>query len=277
MCGGSGSATFIMDDSALVNAMPEYEHIDYEVSEHIGEIIMKREPVNALNNELLDELLAVYQEASADNDVRVIILTSGLDRAFSAGVDLKEGADLSTWERYQRGKKTYNKQFDLQHTMGKPTIAAVTGAAFEAGITIAVSCNCIVVNEDAEWGYTATNVGIYPGMHIEHLPKIMGRHKAFEVLYSGEPITGEEAEELGIVNYAVPPEEVKPKARELAKKFARVPPNIMEVGHDAFMRTNDLDVRRSRQWQIPTISMLRNIRGSSETRDEYIDGGPPDW
>src|SRR6185436_5066912 len=197
-----------------------FRYIDYAVQNRTAEITMHRAPVNAIDHALIDEINAAYRQAKADPGVRAVILTSAFERAFSAGMDLamihgKRGLDL---RRYLQ--KLYMEMHDLQYRMGKPTIAALTGPARAAGVTLAVSCDCIVAADTASIAYPEIAVGVIPAMHFVHLPRQIGRHKAFELLFTGKPVSASEACAMGLVNKVVPAAEVKQAARALAADFA---------------------------------------------------------
>ncbi|HSI00547.1 MAG TPA: enoyl-CoA hydratase/isomerase family protein [Reyranella sp.] len=161
-------------------------------------------PVNAIDHALIEEINAAYREAKAHPGGRAVILTRAFERAFSAGMDLamirgKRGLDL---RRYLQ--KLYRERHDLQYRMGKPTIAALTGPARAAGVTLAVSCDCIVAADTASIAYPEIAVGVIPAMHFVHLPRQIGRHKAFELLFTGKSVSAEEACAMGLVNRVVP-------------------------------------------------------------------------
>jgi len=257
--------------------MSSFEHLDYEVSDHVAEITMVREPVNAINWRMADELFGAYSAAKDDDDVRAIVLTSGVDRAFSGGVDFEMSRGMSGSEHRRFQELFYLQQHDIHHRMGKPTIAAVTGPAMAGGVTLAVNCNCIVMNEDAELGYPEIDIGFVPGFHFVHLPRQIGRHRAFELLFSGEPITGTEAEDIGLVNRAVPPEEVLSEARDLARTFAEKPARIVQVAHNAYMQMVDDGYRRGLGHVMALSSYVTNLDESHEGRDAFVEGREPEW
>ncbi|HWA38964.1 MAG TPA: enoyl-CoA hydratase/isomerase family protein, partial [Burkholderiales bacterium] len=118
--------------------------INYSVSEKVATLELCRAPVNALNHELVEALLAAYRRAKDDPEVRAVILTSAFDRAFSAGMDLAMIRGGSGMDLRRFLEKLYFEMHDLQYRMGKPTIAALNGPARAAGVTIAVSCDCLI-------------------------------------------------------------------------------------------------------------------------------------
>ena len=254
-----------------------YDNIAYDIDENVAEITMERAPVNAINVELATEVADAYRRAKDDDQVRAVILTSAFEKAFSAGVDMNMSSEQSGYEKREFLETLYFEIHNLQYQMGKPTIAALTGPAVAAGVTLAVTCNCIIASEDAKMAYPEMTVGSLPAMHLVHLPRQIGRHRAFELLFSGEPISTPEAERIGLINRAVPADEVKSEARTLAKTFAKCPPDMMKIGHNAFMRANDSHYRQNIEWLVDTVSLNSEFPSSQEGRDAFAESRSPDW
>ena len=165
----------------------------------------------------------------------------------------------------------------MQYRMGKPTIAALTGPARAAGVTLAVSCDVIVASDTASIGYPEIEVGVIPAMHFVHLPRQIGRHKAFELLFSGKPISADEAYSRGLVNYVVPQAEVKERARALAKDFAMKSPLVMELARDSFMRANDFEYRRAIENVVETICNIIELDDAKEGLNAFNEKRRPRW
>jgi enoyl-CoA hydratase len=255
----------------------DFQNLDYAVRDRVAEITLRRPPVNAIDHGLIDDLNAAYRRAKADPGVRAVILTSAFARAFSAGMDLamirgKRGLDL---RRYLQ--KLYFEMHDLQYRMGKPTIAALTGPARAAGVTLAVSCDCIVAADTASLAYPEILVGVIPAMHFVHLPRQIGRHKAFELLFTGQPIGAAEACAMGLVNKVVPAAEVMEAARALARDFAAKSPLVMELARDAFMRANDFEYRRAIENTVETICNIIETDDAQEGLAAFNEKRPPRW
>ena len=251
--------------------------IDYTVRNRVAEITLKRAPVNAINHELIDGLLAAFAEAKADAGVRAVILTSAFEKAFSAGMDLAmiktgRGIDLRRFL-----EKLYFGMHDAQYRLGKPTIAALTGPARAAGVTMAVSCDMIVASSEASLGYPEIDVGLIPAMHFVHLPRQIGRHKAFELCFTGKPISAQEAERRGLVNHVVPQAEVLPKARGLALDLASKSPAVMQLARDSFMRANDYEYRRSIENTVETICNIIELDDAKEGLAAFNEKRKPNW
>ncbi len=257
--------------------MSEFELLSYEVEDHVALITMRRPPVNAINMALSQEINAAYAKARADDQVRAVILTSGCEKAFSAGMDLGMMRGGSGLELKRFLEEFYLAMHDLQYRMGKPTIAAVNGPARAAGVTLAVSCDVIIAAEDCDMGYPEIDVGLIPAMHFVHLPRQIGRHPAFEMLFTGTPINFREAAARGLVNRAVPRASVLDEARALAREFASKSPVVMKLARDAFMRANDLDYRRAIENTVETICHIIETEAAQEGLAAFNAKGPPDW
>lgn len=257
--------------------MPTPDLVSYEVRERIALVTMRRPPVNAVNFAFIEAIHAAWRRADRDPDVRAIVLTSAFDRAFSAGMDLdmiagKGGAGLRAFL-----EKFYLETLDIQYRLTKPTIAAVNGRARGAGVTLAVTQDVIVASEDADLGYPEIDLGLIPAIHLVHLPRNIGRHQAFEYLFTGEPIPARRAEAMGLVNHAVPRAEVLPKAMAIAQKLAEKAPDAIRLGRQSFMRANDLDYRRNIENQVETMCNVMETAAAREGLAAFLEKRKPRW
>jgi enoyl-CoA hydratase/carnithine racemase len=219
--------------------------VRYEVSDGIARIILDRPSVNALDLDMIERVVAALETAANDDAARAVVLTSAVPKRFCAGLDLKILLGKSDAEVRGVLQELYVRLHDAQCNLGKPSVAAVAGAARGGGMTLAISCDVIVAGAGATFGYPEIDVGLIPAIHFAHLPRIVGRHRAFELLFSGRSFGAEEAGRLGLVSRIVPDAEVEAAALALAATFAAKSPTIMRLGRAAFMRQNDLDYRRS--------------------------------
>jgi enoyl-CoA hydratase len=224
--------------------MTAADTIQYGVSDRIAEIGLHHPPVNALTLAMLERLVAAFKRAGEDDGVGAVLLTSSLPARFSAGLDLKNLAGQPASTVRSLLDKLYVELTDAQFNLGKPSIAVVNGAARGGGMTLAISCDVIIAGQDATFGYPEIDLGLAPAIHFVHLPRIVGRHRAFELLFSGRAFPAAEALALGLVSRVVPGESVHREARELARVFAMKSPNTMRLARAAFMRANDLGYRR---------------------------------
>jgi len=257
--------------------MSEAEFVRYEIRDRVAEITLAREPVNAINHQLIEELLAAYARARADENARAVILKSDCAKAFSAGMDLKMIRGGSGLDLRRFLEKLYMGMHDAQYRMGKPTIAAIEGPARAAGMTLAVSCDMLIAADDVDFSYPEVVVGVIPAMHFVHLPRQIGRHKAFELLFTGDTMTASEAAARGLVNYAVPRAQVIDKAREFGQKFASLSPVVMQLGRDSYMRANDFEYRRAIENTVETICNIISTADGQEGLNAFNEKRPPNW
>ncbi|MBO0715812.1 MAG: enoyl-CoA hydratase/isomerase family protein [Rhizobiales bacterium] len=215
----------------------------YEVAGGIACIRLARPPVNALDSAMVRSVIAALKRAAADDDVRAVVIASAVAKRFCAGLDIVALAGRSTDEVRTLVHELYVGLFDAQCQLGKPSIAAVNGAARGGGMTLAVSCNVIVAGTGATFGYPEIDLGVIPAIHFAHLPRIIGRHRAFELLFTGRPFEAGEAAALGLVNRVVPDADLETEALKLAGAFAAKPEAAMRAGRAAFLRQIDGDYR----------------------------------
>jgi enoyl-CoA hydratase len=209
------------------------------VNDHVAEITLGRAPLNILDVPFLEDLLAALRRAAADDQIRAVIVASGLPNVFSAGIDLNGVLAADGLAVHHLLEKLYIELADVQHSLGKPSIAAISGAARGGGMTLAIQCNVILAAKTATFGYPEVDVGLLPAIHFIHLPRIIGRHRAFDLLFSGRSFSADEAAQLGLVSRVVDAAKLLDEARALARTFAAKPAVAMRLGHAAFMRFND--------------------------------------
>jgi enoyl-CoA hydratase/carnithine racemase len=204
----------------------------------VARIALAAPPVNALTVPMMQDFLAAMRSAGADDTVRAIVIESAVPRYFCAGLDLQVLKGQADDSVRQILDCLYTELMDVQFGLGKPSIAAVAGAARGGGVTIAVSCNVIVAGERASFGYPELDVAMLPAIHLAHLPQIVGRHRAYELLFTGRSFDAYEAHELGLVS-RIATGTVIDEALALAQTFAAKPPEAFRTAHAAFMREND--------------------------------------
>jgi enoyl-CoA hydratase len=198
-----------------------YENLLYERKDRIGTITVNRpERLNALSLRTIQELAAVLSEAAEDQGVRVLIVTGAGDKAFVAGADIKELAEMrpvSGRETALRGQAVFQKL----ETLGKPSIAAINGFALGGGCELALACSIRLASRTAKLGQPEVKLGIIPGYGgTQRLARLCGKGVAHELCLTGEMISAEEAQRIGLVNHVYEPAELLPAATALARKIA---------------------------------------------------------
>ena len=215
----------------------------FESKDHIATITLNRpENRNSMTPDLLVGLSDAVAEARADRDVRCVILT-GRGRSFCAGADFKsrgasDEGELPPHERSFRMYSHFLKVLEIE----VPTVAALNGHAIGGGLGLAVVCDLRVANREAKYGANFVRLGLHPGMATTYLlPRLMGLPRATEFLLTGRIVTGAEAAEAGLVNYAVEPDAVIEKAGELAQEIATAAPLAVRWTKQSIYRHVDWD------------------------------------
>jgi enoyl-CoA hydratase len=251
--------------------------VSYTVADGIARITLNRPPVNALNLETIRAIVAALRRAAADHEARAVVLTSAVPRRFCAGLDLALLLGKSSEQVREVLQALYVDLHDAQYNLGKPSIAAVGGAARGGGMTIAISCDVILAGNLATFGYPEINIGVLPAIHFAHLPRIVGRHRAFELLFSGRSFDAQEALGLGLVSKIVADTELDASAMALAAEFAAKSPAVMGLARAAFMRQNDLDYRRSVASAVEDFCNVATTAAAQEGIRAFLEKRPPKW
>jgi enoyl-CoA hydratase len=151
--------------------------IRYDVQDHVAEILINNPPVNGLTHEVMDALMAALARASADPQVRCVIIASAVPGRFCGGLDLGTFLGGTPADKHAMVQKLYARLCDVQFDLGKPCIAAITGAARGGGMSLAISCDMMVAADNSTFGYPELDVGLLPAIHYATLPRIIARRR----------------------------------------------------------------------------------------------------
>ena len=251
--------------------------VRYEVRDNVAEILLDNPPVNALDDAVMDELLAALERARNDKTARAVILGTAIPKRFCAGLKLDAFRTGSSAEGRKLIDKIYVRLVDAQFNLGKPSVAAVTGAARGAGMTLAISCDLIVAADTATFGYPEIDVGLVPAIHFTHLPRIVGRYRAFELLFTGRTFDAQEAQSLGLVNRVAPADTELDEARTLARILAAKSPELMRIGKTAFMNAIDSDYRRGVAGAVELVCAVSSTEAFREGMAAFVEKRKPVW
>ena len=203
-----------------------FERLLFEVDEFgVALITINRpEKLNALSSAVIAELEQAFERVRNDAAVRAAIVTGAGDRAFVAGADIGELAELSPVQLHEYSRRG-QAVFRVIETCGKPVVAAVNGFALGGGLELAMACTVRFASDAARMGQPEVKLGILPGYGgTQRLPRLVGRGRALELLLSGEPVNALEAYRIGLVNAVLAPAELLAHSRAwLAKVLANGP------------------------------------------------------
>jgi enoyl-CoA hydratase len=219
----------------------EFKYIIYEKAEGVATITLNRPNVlNAFSKEVVDEILLALDDAKADANVRVLVLTGAGERAFSAGADIKAMAGMTALKARELSLMGEKLCVTLEN-MEKPVIAAINGYALGGGLEVAMSCDLRVASETARVGQTEINSGLIPGWGgTQRLTRLIGMTKSKELIFTGKMIDAKTAEQLGILNMVVPADKFRETVRQFATDLALKAPVAIRVAKAVINKGADM-------------------------------------
>jgi enoyl-CoA hydratase/carnithine racemase len=237
------------------------------------------EVMNSFNFAMLRELRDQVEKLHWDREVRVVIITGAGEKAFCAGADLKERASLGE-DQVREFIYTIRNLFTFIEYMNKPVIAAVNGVALGGGTELALGCDIRVASENATMGLTETRLAIIPGAGgTQRLPRLIGRGKAKELIFTGRRVDAREALEIGLVNKVAPAEKLIDTCLEMAGMICEAGPiaigqakYAINYGLEADLHTG-LAIESNAYWvTIPTEDRLEGLAAFREKRKPVYKG-----
>jgi enoyl-CoA hydratase len=208
-----------------MSSSPILENLLYEKKGAIAYVTLNRPKVlNALNRQTWKELRTVFEDARDAPEIRGVILTGAGDKAFIAGADIGELADVTAVEA-EKSSSFGQAVLDLIENLGKPVIAAVNGYALGGGCETAMACTIRVAAEHAKFGQPEVTLGLVPGGGgTQRLPRLVGKGRALQLILTGGMIDAQEAHRIGLVNEVVAAGDLITRAEAILKQiFANGP------------------------------------------------------
>ena len=247
---------------------------------HVALLTLNRPRVmNALNFPMLRALKERLDALWFDREVRVVMITGAGEKAFCAGADLKERATLSEVQ-VKEFIRTIRDTFTMLEEMPKPTMAVMNGVAFGGGLEMALACDLRYAAESARMGLTETGLAIIPGAGgTQRLPRVVGKARAKELIFTARRITAREAAEMGLVNEVVPDDRLLERAFEVAQEIASNGPLAVAQAKYAINMGAEVEIHaglfiESRCYDniIPTKDRLEGLKAFQEKRKPQYRG-----
>jgi enoyl-CoA hydratase len=256
----------------------EFGNTLYEKSEGIATITINRpKALNALDKLTVQEISARLDEAEEDEAIKVIIITGSGDKGFCVGLDLKFVKGISAvggMHLSLLGQKLTKKIEDLK----KPVIAAINGYALGGGLELAMSCDLRIASETAKVGQPELNVGLIPGWGgTQRLPRLVGRGRAKELIFTGKMVDAKTAEGLGLLTKVVPPGELKSAANELAKELMAKPPVGIQLAKQLINSSIETDLTRGLVQEAQAFGVLASTEDFDEGVAAFIEKRKPKY
>ena len=252
--------------------------IIYDKQDNVAWLTLNRpEVLNAQNALLLEELYSGLERANEDDEVFVIVITGAGDRAFSAGADIGE---FTSWyaidviKKYKGAKRTY----ELVREIPKPVIAMVNGLALGGGCELAIFCDLVVSSKSAKLGQPEIQVGVFPPIAAQIMPRIIGRKAAMDLILSGRIISAEEALQMGLVNKVVADGELDSATTEFLKPYLKLSAEVLRKTKKAIMAglTDDLELSLRIIEDIYLNELMKTV-DAQEGLKSFLEKRKPEW
>jgi enoyl-CoA hydratase/carnithine racemase len=234
----SATATLTPSPATVPAASPTatlaLANVLYEKKDAIAYVTVNRPKVlNALNTPTWKDLRTAFEDARGDTAIRGVILTGAGNKAFIAGADISELAQVAAFEAEQSSRFGQDV-LDLIENLGKPVIAAVNGFALGGGCETAMACTIRLAVDTAKFGQPEVTLGLVPGGGgTQRLPRLVGKGRALQLILSGEMISAQEAYRIGLVNEIVAPGDLITRAETVLKKIASNAPIAVKFALEA--------------------------------------------
>jgi len=255
-----------------------YENLLYEKKDGIAHVTFNRPKVlNALNRKTVEELQHALLDARDDAAVRVLILTGSGEKAFVAGADINELAQQSPvngkeFSLYGQGV------FHLLETMGKPSICAINGFSLGGGCELALCCTMRIASKTARLGQPEVKLGIIPGYGgSQRLARLCGKGVAHELCLTGEMISAEEAQRIGLVNHIYEPGELLPAAEAIAKKIIEKAPLAIKYCMEAIERGVEMPQEEGLFLEATLFGLCCATEDMREGTKAFLEKRPPQF
>jgi enoyl-CoA hydratase/3-hydroxyacyl-CoA dehydrogenase len=251
--------------------------VKLEVEGSIATITMNRpEAMNALNENVLRELKEVVAQVRDDPTVRAVIIT-GQGPAFVAGADIRTmlAKNLTEIREFtQFGQGVLN---DIER-LEKPVIAAINGFALGGGLELALACDIRLASTEARMGFPEVGLGIFPGLGgTQRTPRLIGKGRACELIFTGNQIDAEEAARVGLVNRVIPPQQLMAEAQRLAKRIARQGPIAVGRAKTAINQALQTDLDAGLDFELEAVAQTFDTEDQKEGMTAFLERRKPEF
>ncbi len=255
--------------------MTEYTCIRTETQGRVATITLHRpEALNALNSTLVRELIEAALAFDTDSGIGAIVIT-GSEKAFAAGADIKEMAELGYSDMYLGGPFPGWGGFERMRT---PLIAAVSGFALGGGCELAMMCDIIIAADTAKFGQPEINLGILPGFGgSQRLPRAIGKYKAAEMVLTGRMMDAEEAERSGLVSRVVPAAELLAEAAQTAETIASKSLPAVYAAKEALQVAQETPLSEGLRFERQAFAAAFATEDQAEGMRAFAEKRPPEF
>ena len=254
----------------------DYETVIVSKEGKVGVITLNRpQALNALSTKMVGELISALDGFEKDDGVRSVVI-AGNDRAFSAGADIKEMAEMTAVQMVM-GEHFFPLWDKVGH-YPKPIIGAITGFALGGGLELAMSLDVLIAAETAQMGQPEINIGVIPGGGgTQRLTRAVGKSKAMEMILSDKRIGAEEAKALGLVSRVVPKEACVEEAKKLASEIATKSPVAIKLAKMSINKAFEMGLSDGLDFERELFYMLFSSEDAKEGMHAFMDKRKPEF
>ena len=253
-----------------------YQDIRFQSEDGIGFVTLSRpEKRNALSLNLMAEMIGLLQDVRKNEEFRVLIIRAA-GPVFSSGHDLsemKEGNVVS----YRGVFGACTEMMEALRNLPQPVIAQVQGMATAAGCQLVAACDLAVASREARFATPGVRIGLFCHTPQVPLSRAVGRKRALEMLFTGRPISAEEAERYGLVNRVVPPEKLAEETLNLAKHIAQASPLTLALGKQSFYRQIEAEESGAYEYAKEMMALNALAEDAREGISAFLEKRPPKW
>ena len=232
---------------------------------------------NALNSDTLRSLIRHFTDLRNNNDYRVIVLTGSGDRAFCAGGDLSPGAAAGGLMGLHEDRHLFVDLFETMRHCGKPIIGRVQAHCLAGGIGLMLACDIVLASDKATFGTPEIKRGLFPLMIMALIFRNVGRKRGMEMVLTGDRYTAEEAVSMGLINRAVPLDELDTAVLQVANKIADYSPAILKLGRDAFYSQEDMPFSEALEFLQAQLTINTLTEDAAEGIRSFFEKRQPVW
>jgi enoyl-CoA hydratase/carnithine racemase len=249
------------------------EFVRLEVADGIGTIRLDRPPVNALNDQVRDELAEAARAAGDSGEIRAVILYGG-EKVFAAGADIKEMVEADYAAMASRSGKL-QAALSLIAGLPKPVVAAITGYALGGGLELALAADFRIAGESARLGQPEILLGVIPGAGgTQRLPRLVGPAKAKDIVFTGRMVQAAEAHAIGLVDLVAPDAEVYQAAQDMVRRYASGPALALRAAKQAIDHGLDVDLGTGLEIERIQFAALFGTGDQRAGMRSFIESGP---
>ncbi len=246
-------------------------------NEGIANLVINRpKAYNALSLECMEALISEFNKISSDENVKVVIL-SGSGKGFCAGHDLRELKQNREREFYEKTFDTCSRLMLAINELPVPVIAKVHGVATAAGCQLVATCDLAVADEDARFATPGVNIGLFCSTPMVALSRNVSNKHAMEMLLTGDMISAQRASEIGLINRAVPIDELDKETQELASKIVSKSSLTVKIGKKAFYEQKEKDLRGAYDYCSRVMVENMMAKDAEEGIDAFLEKREPVW